>query len=74
MTYLGTIYEACIQIKDNSNQKNLTQKYQGEINVDYEANTHFIIDQVRSPITGDMLKDEDINVLKKQATQVLAAA
>ena len=45
IVYTETIYEACIKISENKTRKsNQTHKYQGEVNIDYEANTHFIVD------------------------------
>jgi hypothetical protein len=75
LLFLETIYEACIMITDKKNHSsNGTYKYQGEVLVDYEANTHFIIDDTRvAPQTDSFLKDSEISNLKSQANQVLNA-
>lgn len=51
----------------------MTNRYQGEILIDYEANTHFIVDHFKSPLITDIIKDEEISYLKMQANQVLNA-
>jgi len=42
--------------------------------IDYEANTHFIVDHLKSPLITENIKDEEISYLKMQANEVLNAA
>ena len=41
--------------------------------IDYEANTHFIVDDSKTPSLADLIKDEEITALKKQVNQVINA-
>ena len=52
---------------------NVTQRYQGELMIDYEASTHFIVDDVKAPSLSDIIKDEEITALKRQVNQVINA-
>ena len=63
-------------IKENQtkNSNKTQQKYQGEILVDCQANTHFIIDEFKNSYAKEsMLKEQEISSLKNQANQVLNA-